>query len=177
MVDADRRLVGVAGLRETIMADPATPITRVMRPFPISIHVDTPEEEAVRLFRYTRLVGLPVVDDHARLVGLIRADRLVQQADEEAEEDLLGVFGVSEARATEPVTRTIRNRFPWLDANLFTVGVSAAVIAAFQPTIAAVVALAVFLPVVAGMGGNAGSQTVAVLVRRLALGRMRGGLR
>ena len=135
VVDADRRLVGVAGLRETIMADPATPITRVMRPFPISIHVDTPEEEAVRLFRYTRLVGLPVIDDHARLVGLIRADRLVQQADEEAEEDLLGVFGVSEVRATEPVTRTIRNRFPWLGANLFTVGVSAAVIAAFQPTI------------------------------------------
>ncbi len=173
VVNADRRLVGLAGLHETIMADPATPIADVMRPFPISIHVDTAEEEAVRLFRHTRLVGLPVIDDDARLVGLIRADRLVQQADEEAEEDLLGVFGGSDARETESVTETMRNRLPWLGANLFFVSVGAAVVAVFQPTIDAVVALAVFLPVVAGMGGNAGSQTVAVLVRRLALGPVR----
>lgn len=178
VVDRQRHLLGVAGLRDVILAPAQTPVGEVMHAQPVAVNVATAEEECVRLFLRHRFMGLPVVDGQARLVGVIRADRLMRQADEEAAEDMLGMFLARDV-AEESVVRVASHRLPWLVINLGTAAAAATVIGAFQGTIEAFVALTVFLPVIGGMGGNAGTQTLAVLVRMLAMGRVsrRGRLR
>jgi len=168
VVDESERLVGVVGLRALLAADHDVPLHRLMRPDPVAVRTTTPERECARLFRRHRYLGLPVTNEANVLLGLIRADRLVRLSDEEASEELLGIFGAGESHATESVVATARGRLPWLLINLATAFLAAAVVAIFEDTIAAVVALAVFLPVIAGQAGNAGVQTVTVLIEMLA---------
>ncbi len=168
VVDEDERLVGVIGLRVLLAADPDVPLHRLMTPDPVSVRTDTPERECARLFRRHRYLGLPVTNEAHVLLGLIRADRLVRLSDEEASEELLGIFGAGEFHAAESVVATARGRLPWLLINLATAFLAATVVAVFEDTVAAIVALAVFLPVIAGQAGNAGVQTVTVLIEMLA---------
>jgi len=114
------------------------------------------------------ILSLPVVDETNRLIGVIRSDRLVHMRDERVGLDLLGVLGVTRLRPAESVASTVRHRLPWLMVNLITVLLAASVVGLFQGTIESVVALAIFLPVLAGHGANTGMQTVAVMVRTLA---------
>jgi magnesium transporter len=126
------------------------------------------QEEVAFLFEQYNLVSAPVVDDDGRLVGIITIDDVVDVIREEASEDILRLGGVGEGYLSDNVLRTTRRRFSWLFVNLLTAILASLVIAQFDATIEQVVALAVLMPIVASMGGNAGTQTLTVAVRALA---------
>jgi magnesium transporter len=126
------------------------------------------EEEVAYAFSQYHLVSAPVIDDDGRLVGVITIDDAVEAMEEEAEEDLLRLAGLGDESLADKVWRTTRKRFPWLGVNLVTSILASIVISQFEDVIAAYVALAVLLPIVASMGGNAGTQTLTVAVRALA---------
>ncbi|MBW2599132.1 MAG: magnesium transporter [Deltaproteobacteria bacterium] len=129
------------------------------------------QEEVARMFEKYDLVDLPVVDNEDHLLGRITIDDIVDVMEEESSEDIYRIAGLHEDDSifNNPV-QSIRRRLPWLYLNLMTALASALVIAFFENTIQMVVALAVFMPVVAGLGGNAGGQSLALIVRGLALG-------
>jgi magnesium transporter len=116
---------------------------------------------------------VPVVDEENKLVGIVTVDDVIDVIKDEAAEDLLRLAGVSgDERIATPAGESLRKRLPWLGINLVTAFVAASVVAAFEGTIQKVTALAIFMPIVAGMGGNAATQTLTVVVRALALGEL-----
>ncbi|MFQ5775982.1 MAG: magnesium transporter [Kiloniellaceae bacterium] len=127
------------------------------------------QEEVAHLFRQYGLVSAPVVDEAGRLVGVITVDDVVHIIEEEAEEDVLKLSGVKEGDLYSAMLDTTRARFPWLVVNLMTAILASIVIGFFAATIQQIVALAVLMPIVASMGGNAGTQTLAVAVRAIAM--------
>jgi len=127
------------------------------------------QAEVADLFRRYGLASAPVVDEAGRLVGVITVDDVVDVIDEEAEDDLLKLGGVSEGDLYRDVLQTTRARMPWLAVNLLTAIVASVVIGFFESTLAQIVALAVLMPIVASMGGNAGTQTLTIAVRALAM--------
>lgn len=126
------------------------------------------QEEVAEIFRNEDLASAPVVDEDGRLIGIITYDDVIDVIDEEAQEDLLKLGGIEEDDLYRSIMSTSSSRFRWLFINLFTAFMAAAVISVFQVTIEKVVALAVLMPIVAGMGGNAGTQALTVAVRALA---------
>jgi magnesium transporter len=133
-----------------------------------SFHVEDEQGDVARAFERYHLISAPVVDDDDRLVGVITIDDAMTVLDEEHEEDILRLAGVGEGALSDPVWATARQRIPWLLVNLLTAGLAALVIAQFEGTIEALVALAILMPIVASMGGNAGTQSLTVAVRALA---------
>lgn len=125
-------------------------------------------EDVARAFNKYHLISAPVIDDAGRLVGAITIDDAMEVLDEEHEEDLLLLAGVGEVSPSDGVLATVRKRLPWLVVNLFTASLSAIVIAQFEATITALVALAALMPIVASTGGIGGTQALAVSVRALA---------
>ena len=132
------------------------------------------QEEVALIFRRYGLVSAPVVDEADRLIGVITFDDVVEVIDEEAEDDLLKMGGVQEDDLGRAVWDTTLSRFPWLGVNLVTAIVASLVIALFDATLEQVVALAILMPIVASMGGNAGTQTLTVVVRGLATKELTG---
>ena len=133
------------------------------------IPVTRPESEVAYAFNQYHLISAPVVDENDRLVGVITIDDAMAVLDEEHEEDILRLAGVGEeSRLSDSVLETTRQRFPWLAVNLVTAVLASLVIAQFEAAITQVVALAVLMPIVASMGGNAGTQALTVAVRALA---------
>ena len=120
------------------------------------------------IFNQYHLISAPVVDESNRLVGVITIDDAMAVLDDEAEEDILRLAGVGEGRLSDRVINTVKRRFPWLLVNLLTAILASLVISQFEDTIATIVALAVLMPIVASMGGNAGTQSLTVAVRALA---------
>jgi len=176
IVDARRHLVGVTSLRRLLLVSPETPLKRIMTPEPISARVDMDQEEVARLVASYNLLALPVVEESNKLVGLITVDDVIDVIKDEATEDLYRLAGVSsDERVFTPAGESLRKRMPWLIVNLATAFMAAAVVGIFQNTISAWVALAVFMPIVAGMGGNAATQTLTVIVRGIALGELTWG--
>lgn len=175
VVDARRHLVGVTSLRRLLLVSPETPLKRIMTPEVTSVRVDTDQEEVARQVASYNLLAIPVVDEENKLVGIITVDDVIDVIKDEATEDLYRLAGVSEdERVATPPGESLRKRLPWLGVNLGTAFLAASVVAAFEGTISKVTALAVFMPIVAGMGGNAGTQTLTVVVRGLALGELTG---
>jgi magnesium transporter len=175
VVDGRRHLVGVTSLRRLLLVSPETPLKRIMTPEVISVRVDTDQEEVARQVASYNLLAVPVVDEENKLVGVITVDDVIDVIKDEATEDLLRMAGVSsDERVATPAFEALRKRLPWLGVNLVTAFLAASVVALFEGTIARVTALAVFMPIVAGMGGNAGTQTLTVVVRGLALGELSG---
>jgi magnesium transporter len=173
VVDARRHLVGVTSLRRLLLVSPETPLKRLMTPDVISARVDTDQEEVARLVASYNLLAVPVVDEENKLVGVVTVDDVIDVIKDEATEDLLRLAGVSgDERIATPPGEALRKRLPWLGVNLVTAFVAASVVALFESTIEQVTALAVFMPIVAGMGGNAATQTLTVVVRGLALGEL-----
>ena len=144
-------------------------LTEIMEADLKTIPLTMDQEEVAHLFRQYGLVSAPVVDEGGRLVGVITVDDIVHIIEEEAEEDALKLAGVAEVDLYSAMLDTTRARFPWLVVNLLTAILASAVIGLFQGTIERVVALAVLMPIVASMGGNAGTQTLAVAVRAIAM--------
>jgi magnesium transporter len=173
VVDERRHLVGVTSLRRLLLVPPDTPLKRIMTTDVYSARVDTDQEEVARQVASYNLLAIPVVDAENKLVGVITVDDVIDVIKDEATEDVFRLAGVSkEDGVLTPPLESLRRRFPWLLVNLGTAFVAAWVVGIFEGTIQQVSALAVLMPVVAGMGGNAATQTLAVVVRGLALGEL-----
>jgi magnesium transporter len=169
VVDADRRLRGSVALGRMLRTKRPVPIVDIMDPDIPSIPAAADQEQVAHLFRDQNLVSCPVVDGERRLLGVIMVDDVVDVIDEEAEDDLARMGGVASVDIHEPAMRTTRSRFWWLFVNLGTAFLASSVIGQFETELQKIVALAVLMPIVASMGGNAGTQTVTVAVRALAM--------
>jgi magnesium transporter len=173
VVDERRHLVGVVSLRRLLLVPPETPLKRIMTSDIYSARVDTDQEEVARQVASYNLLAIPVVDAENKLVGSITVDDVIDVIKDEATEDVYRLAGVSrDDGILTPPKESLRRRLPWLLVNLITAFIAASVVGLFSHTIDRVVALAVFMPVVAGMGGNAATQTLAVVVRGIALGEL-----
>lgn len=173
VVDERRHLVGVVSLRRLLLVPPDTPLKRIMTTEVYSARVDTDQEEVARQVASYNLLAIPVVDAENKLVGVITVDDVIDVIKDEATEDVYRLAGVSrEDGVNTPPGESLRRRLPWLGVNLATAFLAASVVAIFEGTIEKVTALAVLMPVVAGMGGNAATQTLAVIVRGLAIGEL-----
>jgi magnesium transporter len=133
-----------------------------------TIGVEEPQEDVAYAFNQYHLVSAPVVDETGRLVGVITIDDAMEVLEDEAEEDIMRLGGVGDEEISDKVWEIARRRFPWLAVNLVTAIMASLVIGMFEATIAEIVALAILMPIVASMGGNAGTQTLTVAVRALA---------
>ncbi len=166
-------LKGVVSLRSLILEGPERIVREVMLRDVISAPVDMDQEQVAELFRKYDFFVLPVVDQDGKLLGRILADDIMDVIQEEASEDIYRLAGLDkEEHVDDSTARSIRLRLPWLTINLATAFLAAAVVGLFQGTIQKVVALAVYMPIVAGMGGNAGTQSLTVITRGFALGEL-----
>jgi magnesium transporter len=143
-------------------------LSELMQPPPVLIPPEMDQEEAAFLFQKYHLISAPVVDEAGRLTGMLTVDDMVDVIQEENKEDMLALAGVSEAGLSHTVLESVRSRAPWLLLNTVTAVLAAFVISLFSNTIEQVVALAFLMPVVASMGGNTGTQSLAVAVRAIA---------
>ena len=172
-VDADQHLVGVLSLRSLILASPTAELKDLMVQSVVRTQLDSSPEEVAQLVSKYDLLSIPVVDHQNRLVGVVTVDDVLDVIQEQAEEDLLHLAGVDASeRVTTRARDAWRTRFPWLAVNLVTAFIASSVVRLFEPTIERWTALAAFMPIVAGMGGNAGTQTLTVFVRAIALGEL-----
>ena len=173
VVDVRRHLVGVISLRRLLLVPPSTPLKRIMTTDLTSVRTGTDQEEVARLVASYNLLALPVVDDENKLVGVITVDDVIDVIKDEATEDVYRLAGVAgDDRVFTTAAESLRKRVPWLEVNLVTAFIAASVVALFERSIDALPVLAVFMPVVAGMGGNAATQTLTVIVRGIALGEL-----
>jgi magnesium transporter len=173
VVDARRHLVGVVSLRRLLLVPTSTPLKRIMTTDLTSVRTDTDQEEVARLVASYNLLAIPVVDEENKLVGVITVDDVIDVIKDEATEDVYRLAGVAgDDRVFSTPMESLRKRVPWLEVNLVTAFLAASVVALFEGKIKDLPVLAVFMPVVAGMGGNAATQTLTVIVRGIALGEL-----
>jgi magnesium transporter len=171
VVDKDKKLVGVLPFKDLVISRPERPVRSFMTDADIFVTPDLDQEEVARLMARYNLPSVPVVDDAGRLLGRVTFDDVIDVVEAETTEDLLKFGGVSPDEDLAAGWKTaVRSRLPWLSLNLLTAFLAGGVVYFFQDTIQRTLALAVWMPVIAGMGGNAGTQALAVTVRRLALG-------
>ena len=168
VIDPSFKLLGAIDLDQILRTKRAVRVEEVMHETRHAIPATMDQEEAAREFEQYDLLSAAVVDENERLVGVLTIDDVVDVIQQEAEEDLLRMGGVGDEELSDSILATSRSRVPWLLVNLVTAFLAASVISLFDATIEKVVALAVLMPIVAGMGGNAGSQTMTVTVRALA---------
>jgi magnesium transporter len=171
----DGRLVGVLPLRDLLLSSPRTPIRSLMIEKPRCVSAETTLDELRAFFEEHPFVGVPVVADRGTLVGVVRRADVREALEGRAESDHLktqGIVGGEELR-TMPVLLRSRRRLSWLSVNIFLNLIAASVIALYQETLQAVIALAVFLPIISDMSGCSGNQAVAVSMRELTLGLIR----
>lgn len=168
VVDPGIRPVGYVTLGKLLSSKRSVRLADLLDDSFRTIPVTQPESEVAYAFNQYHLISAPVVDDGGRLVGVITIDDAMNVLDEEYEEDMLRLAGVGEGSLNDRVMETTRQRVPWLFVNLLSANVSAFVISQFEDSIAQIVALAVLMPIIASMGGNAGTQTMTVAVRALA---------
>ena len=170
ITDDENRLIGMVELQDLVLARRENRLSEMAQPVRAIAQVTTNSEELVEIFEKFRLTELPVVDADGHLIGIIQHHILIDAAREEAVIDMQTMVGVSkDERALSDASFAIKKRLPWLQVNLATAFLAAAVVGVFEQTIAQVTALAVLLPVVAGQSGNTGAQALAVTMRGLAL--------
>ncbi len=173
VVDAARRLLGTVSLHDLVFSRLDSRVHEVMQEIVVSVGPDVDQEECVRIMERYDLVELPVIDNLGRLLGIIPFQSALDVAQEEATEDMFHLAGLSPGEnVASSVGHSIAQRLPWLLVNLGTVVLAAAVITLFESVLARLVILAAFLPVVAAQGGVAGTQTLTLVVRSMALGEI-----
>ena len=176
VVNRKNQFVGVLPLTRVLISDPGTSVREAMITDVEAIPATQDAHEVAKLFERLDLVTAPVVDDDGMLVGRITIDDVVDVIMEEAEHSLMGMAGLDEDEDTfGSVWHTVRRRALWLGINLLTALAASAVISLFEDTLEKVVALAVLMPIVASMGGIAGSQTLTLVIRAMALGQVQAG--
>ncbi len=170
LVGEDNRLVGKVSIQEVAVADPGERLKDIAQPLTASVSALTPKDEVVQLVESHQLADLPVVDVDGRLLGVIYNATLMHAIQEDVSADIQMMSGASpDEKALSSPWFAVRKRLPWLQVNLLTAFLAAAVVGLFESTIAKYTALAVLLPVVAGQSGNAGAQALAVTMRGLFL--------
>jgi len=174
VVDRDKRLVGVSGLRELVIADPTTTMNKIMNSDVISISAEADQEEAARIMQRYDLSALPVVDQDKRLMGVISHDDILDVIEDEATEDIYRLANVSDADLDpdSTISQQIKGRLPWLLINSLASLFAAWVISNFDDLLSKVALLAFFQSVVAGLGGSSASQDIVMIVRSLALDKI-----
>lgn len=168
VVDPTYRVLGSVDLSRLLRTKRHVQVSEIMDTERHMVLATADQEEMARQFERYDLMSAPVVDEHNRLVGVVTVDDVVEVIQDEAEEDMKALAGVGDESLSDTVTRIARPRFWWLFVNLWTAILASAVISLFDATIEKMVALAVLMPIVASMGGNAGTQTMTVAVRALA---------
>jgi len=167
VIDPAFKPIGALAVSQLLKAPPEAALSSLMEPV-TEIPVDMDQEEVAYIFDKYHLISAPVTDAGGRLVGQITVDDIVGVIQEEAEEDILALAQVSDAGRDAGLVDIVKTRLPWLITNLFTEALAVTSISLFQEEVAKVVALAVLMPIVSSVGGNAGTQTLAVAVRALA---------
>jgi len=174
VVDSRNVLVGAVPLGLLLVADPGSPIASLMESDIRRFHLYDEAEEVATAFERYDLLSAPVVDDRGKLIGRVTADSVMDFIRASSENEVLGLAGLRQAEDLfAPVLDSARNRWPWLAVNLGTAFIASRVIGVFEGTIQQLVALAALMPIVASIGGNTGNQTVALVVRGLALGQLK----
>ena len=173
ITDERLHLLGIVSLWQLVTAGAGRPLREIMSTEVVTVRVDTPEEEVAQVFSRYDLLMIPVVDGEGRFTGAITVDDVLDVVEAQATQDLYRLANLSvQEGVSSTAMRSVRLRLPWLLVNLATAFLAAFVVSQFEATISKYVVLAVFMPIVAGMGGNAGTQTLTVMVRALALGEM-----
>ena len=173
VVDDLNVLKGVVPLRQIIVSTPDTLIKDIMIENIISAPVDMDQEEVSHIFEKYGFMAIPVVDHNGEILGIITVDDVMEIMKEEYTEDMFRLAGLDEEeKVAGTVIGAIKSRLPWLLVNLVTATLAAKTVSLFENTIAQIVALATFMPMVAGMGGNAGSQTLTLIIRGIAIGEI-----
>ena len=171
VVDTDRKLVGTLPFKDLVVSRPERPVREFMAEADIYVTPDLDQEEVARVMARYNLASVPVIDAHGKLLGRITFDDVIDVVEAETTEDILKFGGTSADEGLAAGWRdAVRSRLPWLFMNLATAFLAASVIYANEDLIQRLTTLAVLMPIIAGMGGNAGTQALAVTVRRLALG-------
>lgn len=166
-------LKGVISLKDIVLSNFDVKIADIMNSNAMSVPVDMDQEEVGHIFEKYGFLTMPVVNDDMQILGIITADDIMGILSDEHTEDLYRLAGLKEdEKVTGSLKSSISSRLPWLFVNLITAILAAATVSFFQGTIQKVVALAVFMPIVAGMGGNAGTQTLTIIIRSIALGEI-----
>ena len=176
VTDPAIKLVGVVSLRDLVFRKPERRIAEIMSREVAHLKVDDDQEKIARLFERHHYLGLPVLEHDGTLVGVVPASEVIDIVQEEATEDMQLMVGLSgEEQALTPWRRSLKPRLLWLNINLVTAFAAAAIVNLFESTIAKWTVLAVFLPIIAGQGGNAGTQTLTVIIRGMATGEISPG--
>lgn len=168
VVDARLHPTGYVPISQIMRQPRERKISELLEPLLVKIPQDMDQEDVAYQFSKYHLISAPVVDVNDRMIGMITVDDIVNVIQDENTEDMLALAGVSDAGLTDTALSTVKSRAPWLFINLLTAILASFVIAIFQDDIQAVVALAILMPIVASMGGNAGTQALAVAIRGLA---------
>lgn len=173
VVDKENVLKGVVSLRDIVTSSFDTPMLSITNPNVISLRYDEDQEQVAHTFEKYGFILMPVVDEEHRMLGVIEFDDIMDVIQEENTEDIHHLGGVnSEERVDSTLKESFSSRIPWLIVNLFTAVLAAATVSMFEATISKVVALATIMPIVTGMGGNAGTQSLTIVVRGLSLGQL-----
>lgn len=176
VVDRERKLIGVLNTRDLLLASPKTRISEMAHRDVVSVPAGMDREEVAQVMRGRHFLALPVVGEDGRLLGVVSHEQVIETVEEEAFEDLQRMVGAGADETTlSPVGTVVARRLPWLCLNLATTFAAAAIVGLFESVIAQVTALAVLLPVVAGQAGNSGAQSLAVVLRGLALDEVAPG--
>jgi magnesium transporter len=172
VVNRNDRFVGLLAIATVLVSDPAVSVREMMITDQEAINADTPATEVAHRFERNDWISAPVVDDAGKLLGRITIDDVVDVIREEADHSLTSLAGLAEEDTFAPVWQSAPRRAIWLGVNLATALVASSVINVFQDTIEKVVALAVLMPIVASMGGIAGTQSLTILIRAMAMGQI-----
>src|SRR5699024_1557614 len=174
IVDEERKLAGIMSLRELIIADDDEYIGDIMNGRVVSVLVSDDQEEVAQIMRDYDFLALPVLDYQDHLVGIITADDIMDVIDEEAGEDYSRLAGMSDTERTrDTAVETAKKRLPWLIGLTFMGMITAAMLSVFEDTLAQVVLLSAFIPLISGMAGNTGTQSLAVAIRGISTGEIK----
>ncbi|HEX5841284.1 MAG TPA: magnesium transporter [Pseudomonas sp.] len=176
VVDYDGVLKGVLPVKRLLVNDPEKLVSEVMATDPVSFHPDEDAGDAAQAFERYDLISSPVVDKNGKLIGRLTIDEMVDLIREESESEVLNMAGLREEEDIfASVWKSVRNRWAWLAINLITAFMASRVIGLFEGSIEKLVALAALMPIVAGIGGNSGNQTITMIVRAMALDQLGAG--
>lgn len=174
VVDREDRLRGTLSLAKLLVSDPEDMVAKVMAQQHLSLHPLDSDSDAANAFERYDLVSAPVVDDYGRLIGRVTIDEVVDVLQEDSQEQALSRAGLQEEDIFAPVLSALRNRAPWLLINLCTAATASFVASRFEDTVSHIVILAFLMSIVAGIGGNSGNQTMTMIIRAMAMGRITG---